>query len=73
MILLLFSLKVEENSPAEEAGLEPFFDYLVTINGIRLNQEDSTLADQLKENVNKECQIMVYNSKTQEMRGKLLY
>jgi hypothetical protein len=29
-------LKVQEGSPGELAGLVPFFDYIVTINGHRL-------------------------------------
>lgn len=29
-------LKVFENSPADDAGIEPFFDFIITVNGIRL-------------------------------------
>jgi len=61
-------LMIQENSPAEKAGLESFFDYIVAINDIRLDQEDPTFVDQLKANMNKECKLNVYNSKTQQMR-----
>jgi predicted metalloprotease with PDZ domain len=29
-------LRVQENSPGSRAGLEPFFDYIIAVNGIRL-------------------------------------
>ena len=36
IIHLVPAPQIQENSPAAEAGLEPFFDYLVAINGTRL-------------------------------------
>lgn len=32
----VFFLQVQENSPGHRAGLEPFFDFIVSINGSRL-------------------------------------
>lgn len=32
----IFFLQVQENSPGHRAGLEPFFDFIVSINGSRL-------------------------------------
>ena len=29
-------LRVQDNSPGAKAGLEPFFDYIIAVNGIRL-------------------------------------
>ncbi|CAG8496356.1 5610_t:CDS:2 [Ambispora gerdemannii] len=49
-------LRVQENSPAHLAGIEPFFDYIVGINGIPLDTPESrVLQDQLLANVDKEA------------------
>jgi len=61
-------LMVQEGSPAEEAGLQPFFDYITAINGIRLDKDDSTLANELQNNIHKECILQVYTSKGHEFR-----
>lgn len=29
-------LRVQDNSPGSRAGLEPFFDFIIAINGVRL-------------------------------------
>lgn len=36
LFLALLFLQVQENSPGHRAGLEPFFDFIVSINGSRL-------------------------------------
>ncbi|KAI7884736.1 GRASP55/65 PDZ-like domain-containing protein [Mucor mucedo] len=62
-------LKVKENSPAYHAGIEQFFDYIVNINGIPLNNGDSqTLVTTLQEYEGKPLPIGVYSSKEQSFR-----
>uniref|UniRef100_A0A8C5RDW2 PDZ GRASP-type domain-containing protein n=1 Tax=Leptobrachium leishanense TaxID=445787 RepID=A0A8C5RDW2_9ANUR len=60
--------KVQENSPGHRAGLEQFFDFIVSINGLRLNKDNDTLKDLLKASVEKPVKMMVYSSKTLELR-----
>ncbi|XP_040296405.1 Golgi reassembly-stacking protein 2 isoform X2 [Bufo bufo] len=61
-------LRVQENSPGHRAGLEPFFDFIVSINGLRLNKDNDTLKDLLKASVEKPVKMVVYSSKTLELR-----
>ncbi|XP_073503071.1 Golgi reassembly-stacking protein 2 [Phyllobates terribilis] len=61
-------LRVQENSPGHRAGLEPFFDFIVSINGLRLNKDNDSLKDLLKANVEKPVKMVVYSSKTLELR-----
>ncbi|XP_054451384.1 Golgi reassembly-stacking protein 1 isoform X2 [Pteronotus mesoamericanus] len=55
---------VQENSPAQQAGLEPYFDFIITIGHSRLNKETDTLRDLLKANVEKPVKLEVFNMKT---------
>ena len=57
-------LRVQDNSPGSRAGLEAFFDFIVCIGKTRLNQDNDTLKDLLKINVEKEISMTVYSSKT---------
>nr|XP_046227929.1 Golgi reassembly-stacking protein 1-like [Scatophagus argus] len=59
---------VQEASPALKAGLEPFFDFILSIGNTRLNKESDLLKDLLKANVEKAVKLEVYNSKTQRVR-----
>ncbi|XP_040921875.1 Golgi reassembly-stacking protein 1-like [Toxotes jaculatrix] len=59
---------VQEDSPALKAGLEPFFDFILSIGNARLNKESDLLKDLLKANVEKSVKLEVYNSKTQRVR-----
>ncbi|KAM8933917.1 Golgi reassembly-stacking protein 2 isoform 2-T2 [Pelodytes ibericus] len=61
-------LRVQENSPGHRAGLEQFFDFIVSINGLRLNKDNDTLKDLLKASVEKPVKMVVYSSKTLELR-----
>lgn len=61
-------LRVQENSPGHRAGLEPFFDFIVSINDTRLNKDNDTLKDLLKASVEKPLRMLVYSSKTLELR-----
>ncbi|XP_039211202.1 Golgi reassembly-stacking protein 1 isoform X1 [Crotalus tigris] len=59
---------IQENSPAQQAGLEPFFDFILTIGHTRLNKEGDTLKDLLKANVEKAVKLEVFNIKTMKVR-----
>ncbi|CDH51279.1 golgi reassembly-stacking protein 2-like [Lichtheimia corymbifera JMRC:FSU:9682] len=62
-------LKVKENSPAFKAGIEQFFDYIIGINGIKVDNGDSeTLLRILNDSENKPVQLEVYSSKEQAVR-----
>ncbi|XP_061588986.1 Golgi reassembly-stacking protein 2-like [Cololabis saira] len=61
-------LRVQENSPGHRAGLEPFFDFIVSINNTRLNKDNDTLKDLLKASVEKPIKMLVYSSKTLDLR-----
>ncbi|XP_051984752.1 Golgi reassembly-stacking protein 1-like isoform X2 [Xyrauchen texanus] len=59
---------IQENSPAERAGLEPFFDFIISIGNNRLNQENDMLKDLLKANVEKPVKMEIYCTKTMRVR-----
>ncbi|XP_019943380.2 Golgi reassembly-stacking protein 2-like [Paralichthys olivaceus] len=59
---------VQRDSPALKAGLEPFFDFILSVGNTRLNKESDLLKDLLKANVEKAVKLEVYNSKTQRVR-----
>ncbi|XP_076837061.1 Golgi reassembly-stacking protein 1a [Brachyhypopomus gauderio] len=59
---------VEENSPAQKAGLEPFFDFIISLGNTRLNQDNDMLKDLLKANVEKEVKMEVFSTKSLKLR-----
>ncbi|XP_004419588.1 PREDICTED: Golgi reassembly-stacking protein 1 [Ceratotherium simum simum] len=59
---------VQENSPAQQAGLEPYFDFIITIGHSRLNKENDTLKALLKANVEKPVKLEVFSMKTMKVR-----
>ncbi|NXP46881.1 GORS1 protein, partial [Heliornis fulica] len=59
---------VQENSPAQQGGLEPFFDFIIAIGHTRLNKENNMLKDLLKANAEKVVKLEVYNMKTMKIR-----
>ncbi|GFN73607.1 Golgi reassembly-stacking protein 2 [Plakobranchus ocellatus] len=61
-------LRVQEGSPGHRAGLEAFFDFIVAIGQTRLNQDNDTLKELLKTNIEKPLVVTVYSSKTQKVR-----
>ncbi|XP_046632864.1 Golgi reassembly-stacking protein 2-like [Daphnia pulicaria] len=61
-------LRVQDGSPGQRAGLESFFDFIVAIGSTRLDQDNETLKDLLKLNVEREVKLTVYSSKTQTVR-----
>ncbi|PSN44501.1 hypothetical protein C0J52_09066 [Blattella germanica] len=61
-------LRVQDGSPGQKAGLEAFFDFVVAIGTTRLDQDNDTLKELLKANIDKEVRMTVYSSKTQSVR-----
>ncbi|MEE6467366.1 hypothetical protein FKM82_007216 [Ascaphus truei] len=59
---------VQDNSPAQHGGLEPFFDFIIAIGHSKLNKENSMFKDLLKANVEKPVKLEVYNTKTMKVR-----
>ncbi|XP_010004313.1 PREDICTED: Golgi reassembly-stacking protein 1 [Chaetura pelagica] len=64
----VYVLQVQENSPAQQGGLEPFFDFIIAIGHTRLNKENNMLKDLLKANAEKAVKLEVYNIKTMKIR-----
>ncbi|KAM4552360.1 Golgi reassembly-stacking protein 1a isoform 2-T2 [Odontesthes bonariensis] len=59
---------VQPSSPAEKAGLQPFFDFILSLDNRRLNEENDQLKELLKANMEKEVKMEVYSSKTTRVR-----
>lgn len=57
----------QSGSPLEEAGLEPYFDFIVQANGIRLSS-DSTFSIIVSKSVNCRVFLKVFNIRTKTMR-----
>lgn len=62
-------LRVQENSPGSKVGLQPFFDFIVAINGTRLDRDNDTLKQILKNGLGKQLPLTVYSCKTQSVRS----
>uniref|UniRef100_A0A914EIV9 PDZ GRASP-type domain-containing protein n=1 Tax=Acrobeloides nanus TaxID=290746 RepID=A0A914EIV9_9BILA len=61
-------LRVQDNSPGQAAGLEAFFDFIVAIGNTRLDKDNDTLKEILKQHLDRPLELTVYNSKTQTVR-----
>ncbi|KAG7525379.1 Golgi reassembly-stacking protein 1-like [Solea senegalensis] len=59
---------VQPNSPAEEAGLQPFFDFILSLDNTRLNVENDLLKELLKSNMERAVKMEVYSTKTTSIR-----
>lgn len=59
---------VQPDSPAEKAGLQPFFDFILSLDSKRLNEENELLKEVLKANMEKSVKMEVYSSKTLRVR-----
>uniref|UniRef100_A0AAY5E8R9 PDZ GRASP-type domain-containing protein n=1 Tax=Electrophorus electricus TaxID=8005 RepID=A0AAY5E8R9_ELEEL len=57
-----------KNSPAQKAGLEPFFDFIISLGNTRLNQDNDMLKDLLKANVEKAVRMEVFSTKNMRLR-----
>lgn len=62
-------LRVQDDSPGSRAGLQAFFDFIIAINGTRLDQDNETLKQVLRNGVGKRLPMTVYSSKTQTVRS----
>ncbi|KAF0026437.1 hypothetical protein F2P81_021174 [Scophthalmus maximus] len=61
-------LRVQENSPSHRAGLEPFFDFIISICDVRLNKDNDALKELLKMNVERPIKMLLYSSKSMAVR-----
>ncbi|KAG0197381.1 Golgi reassembly-stacking protein 2 [Mortierella sp. GBA30] len=61
-------LRVKDGSPAHHAGLRPYFDYIMAVNGIRLDTESNILRDQMELSEDKPMIMDVYSTKEQALR-----
>uniref|UniRef100_A0A4W5K0D8 Golgi reassembly stacking protein 1 n=1 Tax=Hucho hucho TaxID=62062 RepID=A0A4W5K0D8_9TELE len=59
---------IQENSPAHHAGLEPLFDFILSIGHTRLNRDNDLLKDLLKANVEKAVRLEVWSTKALRVR-----
>ncbi|GAA5982783.1 hypothetical protein JCM10908_006786 [Rhodotorula pacifica] len=64
----LHVLRVAENSPAAEAGIEPFFDFVVGAGGQQIGDEIDYLTDVLEQNEGAELPLQIYSTKRKEVR-----
>lgn len=65
-------LRVQDGSPGQKANLEPFFDFIVAIENTRLDQDNDTLKELLKANIEKTIKMLIYSSKTQSVREVMI-
>ncbi|XP_072944320.1 uncharacterized protein Grasp65 [Epargyreus clarus] len=65
-------LRVQDGSPGHNANLEAFFDFIVAIENTRLDQDNDTLKNLLKQNIDKPIKMLVYSSKTQSVREVMI-
>ncbi|KAL1918857.1 uncharacterized protein VTP21DRAFT_2879 [Calcarisporiella thermophila] len=65
-------MRVKENSPAEKAGIEPFFDFIIGINGLMLDQRSEVLTNTLKENIDRPVSLVLFSTKEQKVRETTL-
>jgi hypothetical protein len=61
-------LRVNPSSPGSIAGLVPFFDFIVSVGDVPLEEEDSKLVDALQQNVGKSLTLGVFSSRTESVR-----
>ncbi|VDL18772.1 unnamed protein product [Hymenolepis diminuta] len=61
-------LKVQDGSPGQQAGLEAFFDFIVSVGDLRLEQDNEAIKNVLTKYKDKPMHLQVYSSKTQQFR-----
>ncbi|XP_077412898.1 Golgi reassembly-stacking protein 1a isoform X2 [Vanacampus margaritifer] len=59
---------VQPKSPAEKCGLQPFFDFILSLDHKRLNVENDLLKEVLKANMEKAISMEVYSTKSMMIR-----
>jgi len=61
--------KVNPGSPAAEAGLEVFFDFIVEVNGFKIDQNcQQVFAEKIQESENAQAKLTVYNARAHNTR-----
>eukprot|EP00929_Paragymnodinium_shiwhaense_P074207 TRINITY_DN37956_c0_g2_i1.p1 TRINITY_DN37956_c0_g2~~TRINITY_DN37956_c0_g2_i1.p1 ORF type:complete len:634 (+),score=129.65 TRINITY_DN37956_c0_g2_i1:71-1972(+) len=60
--------KINPHSPAAEAGLEVFFDFIVEINGTRMGSEQKIFFQKIAESENVRMKLKVFNIRTHATR-----
>jgi len=60
--------KVNDGSPAAEAGLEVFFDFIVEINGVVMDADQTTFAKAIQDAENQRTKLVVQNIRTHTSR-----
>ncbi|KAF9359572.1 hypothetical protein BGX26_012016 [Mortierella sp. AD094] len=61
-------LRIKDHSPSSQAGLRPFFDYIMAVNDIRLDTESNTLREQMIASEDKPMTLDVYSTREQTLR-----
>lgn len=73
----LHVLRVTPSSPASQTSIEPFFDFVIGFEGQALSSENNIDASELETIVEghegRTLNLLVWNSKTQDTRGKVAY
>lgn len=72
LVILKITFQVQDGSPGQQAKLEAFFDFIVAIEDTRLDQDNDTLKDLLKKNVDKKIKMLIFSSKTQTVREVMI-
>uniref|UniRef100_A0AC35U172 GRASP55_65 domain-containing protein n=1 Tax=Rhabditophanes sp. KR3021 TaxID=114890 RepID=A0AC35U172_9BILA len=60
--------RVQSETPAQEAHLEPFVDFIVCVANVRIEKDDNILKDALEKSINQPLQLTVFSIKTQSLR-----
>jgi S1-C subfamily serine protease len=60
--------KVQKGSPAEVAGLLPFFDFIIEIGGKPMTPHQQVFSETIKEHENTRVKLVVYSTLTQSLR-----
>lgn len=60
--------KVNAGSPAFEAGLEVFFDFIIEINGVKVESDQTSFFEKIKAAENQRTKLVVYNIRTHSYR-----
>lgn len=55
---------MNDGSPAAEAGLEVFFDFIVEINGVLMDADQTTFAKAIQDAENQRTKLVVQNIRT---------
>lgn len=61
--------KVNPGSPAHEAGLEVFFDFIIEINGTKMDSNQNTFFQKIQESENTRTKLVVHNIRTHTSRA----